>query len=254
MFGLESPSLAALLNNLGLILRNQGDAQGAEEAALRAITVSEAAFPPGHQFVSTTRANLGKLYSEQGRIAEMVPVYERALANAEASYGASHLSTILAAYKLASTQRQAGDFLSAESLYVDTILLHSEVLEEADPALIVPLSELGTLYLEYGNYDFAGDVLLEALVIAQANSGFNHISTTGLLQQLATLHMFEKEYEDSDLTLQRVRRIVEDAYGTDDPRLRPVLEQTGSLYMEMGRNEEAGLLFSEAAALPPKTP
>ena len=97
LFGLESPSLAASLNNLGLILRNQGDAQGAEEAALRAITVSEAAFPPGHQFVSTTRANLGKLYSEQGRIAEMVPVYERALANAEASYGASHLSTILAA-------------------------------------------------------------------------------------------------------------------------------------------------------------
>ena len=95
--------------------------------------------------------------------------------------------------------------------------------------------------MEYGNYDFAGDVLLEALVIAQENSGFNHISTIGLLQQLATLHMFEKEYEDSDLTLQRVR-------------LRPVLEQTGSLYMEMGRNEEAGLLFSEAAALPPKTP
>ena len=48
LFGPESPSLAASLNNLGLILRNQGDAQGAEEALLRALTVSEAAFPTDH--------------------------------------------------------------------------------------------------------------------------------------------------------------------------------------------------------------
>ena len=179
----------------------------------------------------------------------MVPVYDRAMANAEASYGASHPTAIAAAYKLAGIHRQAADFLSAESLYIDTIRLHSDILEEGDPALIVPLSDFGTLYLENGHYDFAGDVLLEALVIAQENYGFDDISTTGLLQQFATLYMFQEKYEDAEITLQRVRGIVEEAYGTDDPRLRPVLEQTGSLYMEMGRDEEAGLLLSEDQCL-----
>ena len=127
-------------------------------------------------------------------------------------------------------------------------------MEEGVPALIAPLSDFGTLYLENDNYDFAGDVLLEALVIAQESYGLDHISTTGLLQQFATLYMFQEKYEDADLTIQRVRGIVEEAYGTDDPRLRPVLEQTGTLYMEMGRKEEAGHLFAEAAALPQQAP
>ena len=74
LFGPESPTLAASLNNLGVILRDQGDAQGAEEASLRALAVAEAAFPLDHEFVATTRTNLERLYSEQGRIAEMAPV------------------------------------------------------------------------------------------------------------------------------------------------------------------------------------
>ena len=66
--------------------------------------------------------------------------------------------------------------------------------------------------MESGNHDFAGGVLLESLAVAQEKYGFDHISTTGLLQQLAALHMFQGKYEDAELTLQRVRRIVEEAY------------------------------------------
>jgi hypothetical protein len=35
--------------------------------------------------------------------------------------------------------------------------------------------------LEHGNYDFAGDVFLDVLGIAQENYGFEHISTIRLL-------------------------------------------------------------------------
>ncbi|MEE8465617.1 MAG: tetratricopeptide repeat protein, partial [Dehalococcoidia bacterium] len=109
-------------------------------------------------------------------------------------------------------------------------------------------------YLESGNLEFANDVLVEALVVAQENFGFENISTTELLQLFATLYMFQEKFDDAESTLMRVRRIMEEAYGTEDPRLRPVLEQTGSLYLEMGREEEAAMLFAEASVLPQETP
>ena len=45
-----------------------------------------------------------------------------------------------------------------------------------------------------------------------------------------------------------------EAYGTEDPRLRPVLEQTGALYLDMGQDAKAAQQFAAAAALPREAP
>ena len=104
------------------------------------------------------------------------------------------------------------------------------------------------------NHGFANDVLLEALVIAQESYGQENIATAGLLRQFAALYMFQGNYQEAETNLQKVRRIFEGAYGTDDPRLRPVLEQTGTLYLEMGRDQDAAQLFAAAGGLPQDTP
>jgi len=41
---------------------------------------------------------------------------------------------------------------------------------------------------------------------------------------------------------------MEDAYGSDDPPLRSILEQAASLYLEIGRDGEAAELQSGADA------
>ena len=67
-----------------------------------------------------------------------------------------------------------------------------------------------------------------------------------------TLHVPGK-YEGAALTIQRVRSI-EEVYGTDDPRLKPVWEQAGTIYMGMDRHEEASHLFAVAGVLSQEAP
>lgn len=168
LFGVESASLAASLNNLGLILRNQGDVQGSEEATLRALLVSESVFPSSHEFVATVRTNLAKLYLVQNRLSETILIYEQLLASATEAYGMSHPSTFTAAYNLSDIYRQNRDFDFAESIYVQTIQLHTEVLGELDATLFAPLTSLGNLYLEMGRVEEANAQFAEAAALPQA--------------------------------------------------------------------------------------
>ncbi len=88
---------------------------------------------------------------------------------------------------------------------------------------------------------------------SQNTFGLDDIATTGTLMNFAMLRQHQGVYEDAEPTLFKVRTIVEEAYGTEDPRLIPVIEQIGSLYTAMGRDDEAANFFAEAADLTQRT-
>ena len=61
--------------------------------------------------------------------------------------------------------------------------------------------------------------------------------------------MYLENLEDAEGLLLKARRIMEDAYGSDDPPLRSILDQTVSLYLKIGQDDEAAQLQSAADAL-----
>ncbi len=75
----------ALLGWLGITLDRLGRAGDGEPYLLEAVAVAEQLYPEAHSKLSGAYANLGRLYLNQGRLAEAAPLLTRALAVSEAA-------------------------------------------------------------------------------------------------------------------------------------------------------------------------
>jgi Protein of unknown function (DUF2914)/Tetratricopeptide repeat len=64
--GPAHPDLANTLNNLGVLCERTDNAAEAERCYRRACAIAEAAFPPGHPFVETSRRNLAEFCAVRG--------------------------------------------------------------------------------------------------------------------------------------------------------------------------------------------
>jgi len=80
VLGPDHPTTASSLNNLGLLLRAQGDLAGARLYYERALAIREKVLGPDHPDIAGSLNNLGALLRSQGDLADARPYFERALA------------------------------------------------------------------------------------------------------------------------------------------------------------------------------
>jgi tetratricopeptide (TPR) repeat protein len=100
--GPDHSNTAASLNNLALLLRDQGDYVAARPLLARAMAINTAANGPDHPEVATNLNNLATVLRTQGDYAAARPLYERALAICEQTLGPEHPTTVVIRENLAS--------------------------------------------------------------------------------------------------------------------------------------------------------
>ncbi len=88
--GPDHPNVAAALNNLAELYRNQGRYAEAEPLYKRALAIWEKARGPDHPNVAAALNNLALLYAHQGRYAEAEPLFKRSQAIHEKARGPDH--------------------------------------------------------------------------------------------------------------------------------------------------------------------
>ena len=81
--------LAATLNNLAELYKEEGRYADAEPLCKRALAIREKALGPDHADVAQSLNNLADLYSAQGRHADAEPLYKRALASTPEQKGST---------------------------------------------------------------------------------------------------------------------------------------------------------------------
>jgi tetratricopeptide (TPR) repeat protein len=79
VLGPDHPDVAAVHNNIGLLLRNMGRARDGAEHLERALEIALAAFGRGHRSVVMAEGNLASVYHQLGEAARAVPLWEHAL-------------------------------------------------------------------------------------------------------------------------------------------------------------------------------
>jgi len=89
-FGSDHPEVAAVVNNLGGVLKDLGDLEGAQAAYERALAIDEAVFGPGHPEVATVVNNLGRVLQDLGDLKGARAAFERSLVIDEAAFGSNH--------------------------------------------------------------------------------------------------------------------------------------------------------------------
>ena len=107
-FGPDHTDVAAILNNLAALYRNEGDYASAEPLYRRSLAIREKALGPNHPDVATSLNNLGVLFASKSDYASAEPLYKRSLAIREKNFGPNHPEVAVSLGNLAVLCRATG--------------------------------------------------------------------------------------------------------------------------------------------------
>src|SRR5437016_515011 len=94
--------------------------------------------------------NLGRLYSDQGKLAEAEKMYIRALKGSEEALGPDHASTLDTVNNLGNLYKDQGKLAEAEKMYIRALKGKEEALGPDHTWTLQTVNNLGLLYADQG--------------------------------------------------------------------------------------------------------
>ena len=240
--GANHPFIAAIQNNLALLLDARGQ-HGEAEPLHRAVIASVRATQGETAGSLPTLLNgLADNLKGQARYKDADPVYAEAVALARKISGPQHPTVALALNSLADLKQTLGQFAQAEALYNEAAAIDRTALGPNHPLVGRDLANLGGLYLNEGRLAEAETQFRAAVAIAEAADGPDHPAVASDLGNLAGVLVQLGRPEEAEPLTRRALSIDRKAFGEDAPRL-------GGQYASLAMNLEAQQRASEAEAL-----
>jgi tetratricopeptide (TPR) repeat protein/CHAT domain-containing protein len=264
LLGERHPDLAGGLNNLGVLLQNQGDYGEARGYLRRALEMDQALYPKeryrqGHPALAAELANLGNLLQDQGSYVEAREYYQRALEMREAlypkeRYPQGHLALAQSLNHLGTVLKDQGDYVVARGYYQRALemreaLYPKERYPRGHPDLANSLNDLGGLLFAQGNYGEARGYYQRALEMNQAlypreryPQGHPYLATN--LNNLGVLLEKQGDYGEARGYFQRALEMTraqypKERYPQGHPALATELANLGHLLQEQGNYVDA---------------
>ncbi len=198
----KAPALVRALQVLGDVLRDEGDAAGAETIYLEALEAGEKLELPADA-IANVRTSLATLLDFNGREAESLPYYEEAISNHEALGGDNLEVAAQLRNNLAMTYKNMGKFALAEQHYLRSLeTLENKRGRESESVACV-FNNLGSLYYAAGFPDQAKEMFEDGLKIRLAVLGDKH---RDVAQSLCNLGTACHELKDNEAAQQHFER------------------------------------------------
>jgi eukaryotic-like serine/threonine-protein kinase len=212
--GPDHPDTTTSRVHLSLVLRDLGDAAGAERLLREAIPALERhrSEPGGELALSQGLHNLASLLADRGQYDEAEADFRRALA------------------------------------------IKRRLLEgRSDADLATTLNSLGKLMNDRGRLDQAEPLFREALAVRRAVHGPIHPEVSTALNNLATLLAEKKDYREAGALYEEDLALRRKLYGDDDSHVAVALNNLALLRQDEGDLAAAEPLFRQALAILEKT-
>jgi tetratricopeptide (TPR) repeat protein len=174
IFGSKHPSTAICMNNLGILLADQGDLLGAHFYYEEALAIWKM-LGNKHSDTALTLNNLGVLFANQGDLRGAHFYYEQALAIWK-MLGNKHSDTALTMNNLGVLLVNQG-YRKRARVYYEQALAIWKVLGNKHPDTALTMNNLGKLLAYLGDLKGARSYYEQALAIYERALGSNHPST-----------------------------------------------------------------------------
>jgi tetratricopeptide (TPR) repeat protein len=218
VLGSKHSKTAASLNELGNLLRDQGDYAGALPLCKRALAIREKVLGPQHPDTAASLKDLAQLLRDQGDHAGALPLCKRALAIREKVLGPQHPDTATSLNELAGLLRAQGDLVGARPLYDRALAIYETALGPEHPYTATSLNNLGALLRAQGDLAGARPLYDRALAIREKVLGPEHPDTAQSLNNLGFLLKMQGDFARARPLCERALEIYEKALGPEHPR------------------------------------
>jgi len=241
--------LAALLNNLATLLKDQGDYGAARPLYEQTLAIVEQALGPEHPGTAASLNNLALLLQAQGDYGAARPLYEQTLAIVEQALGPEHPGTAASLSNLALLLQAQGDYGAARPLYERALAIVEQALGPEHPGTAASLSNLALLLQTQGDYGAARPLFERALTIRERVLGPEHPNTATTLINLAALLRMQGDYDAARPLFEHALAIVEHTLGPEHPNTATSLSNLALLLQVQGDYGAARPLFERALTI-----
>ena len=233
-YGPDHPTVATYLSNLGNMMRDMGDLQGARQHFERALAIDEAAYGPNHPTVATYLSNLGNMMRDMGDLQGARQHFERALAISEAAYGPNHPTVATDINNLGSVMRDMGDLQGARQHFERALAISEAAYGPDHPTIATYFNNLGSVMRDMGDLQGARQYFERALAIDEAAYGFNHPAAATDINNLGLVFQELGDFTTARQYFERALAIDEAAYGSDHPRIGIRLNNLAGVLKSLG--------------------
>lgn len=223
------------LGALGMLLREQGEYEEAQEAFSRALELRERALGSDHPEVARSLSDLGAVAREQGEYDRAHDFHQRALALLEHALGPTHPYVADALDDLGAMELLRTNYEAAEGHHERALAIREKALGPQHPAVAASFTALGTLAHSRGELGEARELFGRALAILEDALGPEHPDLAAPLGRLTTV---AENLGELDVALEhalRVLSILEKALGPEHPDVADCLE--GLAFVTQARQE-----------------
>jgi tetratricopeptide (TPR) repeat protein len=133
------------VNNLGLVLMDLGNREGARTAFEHAVEIDEAVYGPYHPHVARDVNNLGNVLKEMGDLEGARDAYERALVIIETTLGPEHPNVAALINNLGVVLKDLGDLEGARAAFECAFAVFKRYLPPEHPHLVAVGSNVKSL-------------------------------------------------------------------------------------------------------------
>lgn len=186
VLGPNDQATARTLNNLGLLLHNQGDLPGAQSHYERVLEIMENDIDPNYEGIASCLNNLGYVLKSQGHFKRAQPCYERALDIYERTPG-QDFSAATCLNNLGILLQAQGDLLGARTYYERSLAIWGKVLDGDHPNFATSINSLGHLLSAQGDFAQAEQHYVRALAMFERTLGPLHPTTRRSARNLAVV-------------------------------------------------------------------
>jgi tetratricopeptide (TPR) repeat protein len=255
VLGPEHPLTAPSLNNLALLLYDQGDYAEARQLFERALTIVEKTLGPDHPNTAKTLNSLALLLQTLGDLAGARPLLKRALAIYEKVLGPEHPLTATSLNNLALLLEGQGNLAAARPLHERALAIREKVLGSDHPDTANSLNNLAILLHNTDDHAAARPLFERSLAIHEKALGLEHPNTNRVRGNLARLLLAFGDPGEALALGEAALAAHEKVLGQDHPMTKNSASVTADALAALGRADEAAALRArhglDAGSRPP---
>jgi len=219
------------------------------DQVLHAVEQEPVIAPPHADAVARLSNQCGFLRYSQAQFALAEPLFRRALAIDEASYGENYPTVAIRLNNLAGLLQSTNRLAEAEPLFRRALAIDEASYGENHPEVATDLNNLAGLLQSTKRLAEAEPLFQRALAIDEASYGENHPTVAIRLNNLAGLLRATNRLAEAEPLFRRALAIDEASYGENHPTVAIRLNNLAELLWTTNRLAEAEPLYWRALAI-----
>ena len=249
LHGTETNDFMWFLNEIGSIMLETGNYDGALSYGQLAMNLSEKINGKEHPNTASIYNNIANVYGYMGEYDKALTFYNKALAISEKVLGPGHPATASTYNNIACVYGYMGDYDKALAYYEKALAIREKVLRTEHPDTAGTYNNIGSVYQDKGEYDKALAYYEKALAIREKVLGIEHPNTAGTYNNIASVYGYMGDYDKALAYYEKALAIREKVLGTEHPDTAGTYNNIASVYQALDKNDKALEFCCKALAI-----